>query len=198
MSRQIQLRRGTKEENDEFIGAPAEITIDLSSKTIRVHDGVTPGGTTLLNEIPNASISAEKLAGSPSFDGNAGKTIAVNALETGFEFITHDPIIDYKQNANNTWYIKFRSGRIIQGGKSIAGNTLEGETITLPTPFTTKTYIITNSTEIGGEEDFPNSSVTNIKLRCFTTTSFNAMGSYTGGNTTVLYNPTFFWMAVGF
>lgn len=44
---EVKRRRGTKAENDAFTGAEGEITIDLTSKKIRVHDGVTPGGFAL-------------------------------------------------------------------------------------------------------------------------------------------------------
>lgn len=44
MAIQLQLRKGTKAENDSFIGAEAELTYDTDTKGIRVHDGVTVGG----------------------------------------------------------------------------------------------------------------------------------------------------------
>lgn len=47
MSRQIQFRRGTADEHKNFTGAEGEITVDLTNKTLRVHDGTTPGGTML-------------------------------------------------------------------------------------------------------------------------------------------------------
>lgn len=47
MSRQIQFRRGTATEHENFIGAVGEITVDTTNKTLRVHDGETAGGTML-------------------------------------------------------------------------------------------------------------------------------------------------------
>lgn len=44
MAVQVQLRRGTAEENDEFTGAEGEITVDTTNDTIRVHDGIKQGG----------------------------------------------------------------------------------------------------------------------------------------------------------
>lgn len=44
MATQLQLRKGTKTENDSFIGAEAELTYDTTTKGIRVHDGTTVGG----------------------------------------------------------------------------------------------------------------------------------------------------------
>jgi hypothetical protein len=52
---QIQFRRGSSAEHETFTGAPGEITVDTSNNTLRVHDGETPGGTTLAkrSEIPD-------------------------------------------------------------------------------------------------------------------------------------------------
>lgn len=47
MSRQVQLRRGTTAQNNNFTGAVGEVTVDTTAKTLRVHDGTTPGGTVL-------------------------------------------------------------------------------------------------------------------------------------------------------
>ena len=47
MSRQIQIRRGTSAEHDNFTGAIGEITMDTTNNTLRVHDGSTVGGHTL-------------------------------------------------------------------------------------------------------------------------------------------------------
>lgn len=47
MARQIQMRRGTASEHSAFTGAVGEITVDTTNKTLRVHDGETPGGFSL-------------------------------------------------------------------------------------------------------------------------------------------------------
>ena len=59
--RRVQLRRGTTAENNSFTGAVGEITVDTTLSTIRVHDGVTQGGTTttlptLENIAPDADV----------------------------------------------------------------------------------------------------------------------------------------------
>ena len=62
MSKQIQIRRGTAAEHENFIGALGEITVDTTNKTIRVHDGETVGGIQLArkNEIMNFSAPGTK------------------------------------------------------------------------------------------------------------------------------------------
>jgi len=47
MSTQVQYRRGSASQNDAFTGALAEITVDTTNKTIRVHDGSTAGGSNI-------------------------------------------------------------------------------------------------------------------------------------------------------
>lgn len=47
---QVQIRRGTDAENDAFTGAEGEVTMDLTEKTLRVHDGERQGGTKIINE----------------------------------------------------------------------------------------------------------------------------------------------------
>lgn len=47
MSKQVQFRRGSESEHQNFIGASGEITVDTTNNTIRVHDGETVGGTPL-------------------------------------------------------------------------------------------------------------------------------------------------------
>lgn len=56
MSTQIQRRRGTAVEHNTFTGAVGELTVDTTNNTVRVHDGVTAGGTRLakFSEIPTA------------------------------------------------------------------------------------------------------------------------------------------------
>jgi len=56
MSTQIQRRRGTAVEHNTFTGAVGELTVDTTNNTVRVHDGMTAGGTRLakLSEIPTA------------------------------------------------------------------------------------------------------------------------------------------------
>jgi hypothetical protein len=47
MSTQVQYRRGTQAQNDAFTGALGEMTIDTTNGTMRVHNGVTAGGSNI-------------------------------------------------------------------------------------------------------------------------------------------------------
>ena len=58
MPTQVQFRRWTTAQNNSFIGAAGEISINTSNNTIRVHDGVTAGGF----ELPNGSFGTANIA----------------------------------------------------------------------------------------------------------------------------------------
>lgn len=45
MPKRVQLRRGTTAQHATFTGAVGEVTYDTDLKTLRLHDGVTAGGT---------------------------------------------------------------------------------------------------------------------------------------------------------
>lgn len=93
MSRQIQSRRGTAAEHENFIGAIGEITMDTTNKTLRVHDGTTPGGFAL---------------------ARADAVFEGATLPEGCDFVieTQFPSADN----NYTWYRKYNSGWVEQGG----------------------------------------------------------------------------------
>jgi hypothetical protein len=108
MSRQIQIRRGTTTQHSEFTGALGEITVDTDKKTICVHDGATAGG-----------IALARADAVQDFD-----------LPENMDYVieTQAPT-----SANNyTWYRKYNSGWIEQGGiqNSVAIST--GTSITFP------------------------------------------------------------------
>ncbi|MBP5708000.1 MAG: hypothetical protein J6W79_03320 [Alphaproteobacteria bacterium] len=109
MSRQIQIRRGTATEHENFTGAVGEVTMDTTNKTLRVHDGQTAGGIPLAkqSEIPDL-------------------TNADCVLETQLPTAEN----------NYTWYRKYKSGWVEQGGIVSTGRLNDGaassQTVTFP------------------------------------------------------------------
>lgn len=97
MSKQWQLRRGTKAENDIFTGAEGEVTMCTDTKGLRVHDGTTQGG----------------------FDID---TVVAFQLPTA--------------DNNYTWYRKYASGWVEQGGIKETGTT----TINFPVAMANTAY----------------------------------------------------------
>ena len=76
----LQIKRGDKSSNDQYTGLSGEITMDTDTKTLRVHDGETVGGTTLARtsdippefHFPFPDFSAES-----SIDTSAGSTFVL-------------------------------------------------------------------------------------------------------------------------
>jgi hypothetical protein len=110
MSRQIQIRRGSAAENDAFTGAIGEVTMDTTNKTLRVHDGTTAGGTTLAkqSEIPDL---------------------------TNVDYVVESQLPTAENNY--TWYRKYKSGWVEQGGKGTTSIS-----IVLPIPMADDNYFI--------------------------------------------------------
>lgn len=95
MSTQVQYRRGTGAQNDAFTGALAEITVDTTDWTLRVHDGVTAGGTALVSTagtqtLTNKTLTAVTLSGTATGTANINITGFVTATGnvTGGNLIT--------------------------------------------------------------------------------------------------------------
>ena len=76
MTRILQLRRGNIAQNDKFTGMPGEITMDVDTKTLRVHDGKMLGGYEIaradLSNVPQLKSCTDYQA----FD--------INTVDTGF------------------------------------------------------------------------------------------------------------------
>lgn len=51
MAKQLQLRRGTTLQNNAFIGAVGEPTLDTETGMIHIHDGVTQGGKEFIDAV---------------------------------------------------------------------------------------------------------------------------------------------------
>ena len=77
MATQIQYRRGTEAQNNAFTGALGEITVDTTNRTLRVHDGTTAGGNTVVNTYATQTLSFKTLS-APSVTGTLTSTGLIN------------------------------------------------------------------------------------------------------------------------
>jgi hypothetical protein len=68
MPTQVQFRRGTTTQNNNFTGATGEISIDTTLKVLRVHDGSTAGGQALVG-ISASQVLTNKTLTSPTVNG---------------------------------------------------------------------------------------------------------------------------------
>jgi hypothetical protein len=97
MASQIQYRRGTNAQNIAFTGALAEITVDTTNGTLRVHDGFTPGGSNVAtvayvtaqisalsaNSITNGTSSVAVIASGGNIRANVGGNTITNTFSDG-------------------------------------------------------------------------------------------------------------------
>ena len=92
MASQVQYRRGTNAQNAAFTGALAEITVDTTNGTLRVHDAITAGGSNIATVAYVTSQISALSANSISFgtssvaviasDGNIRSNIAGSTVQT--------------------------------------------------------------------------------------------------------------------
>lgn len=123
MSRQIQIRRGSATDHASFTGAIGEITMDTTNKTLRVHDGTTVGGTILAkkSEIPTV----------PNFPDSMDYVIEAQL-----------PTVDN----DYTWYRKYKSGWVEQGGYCSGSVSHKTNPLVLPIAMANGYYTITGQT----------------------------------------------------
>ncbi len=80
MATQLQLRRGTTEENAQFTGAVGEVTVNTDKSTLIVHDGSTRGGAREIGEVYKKTIN---------FTGDVtGKLENFDVTKTGASTVT--------------------------------------------------------------------------------------------------------------
>jgi trimeric autotransporter adhesin len=97
MASQVQYRRGTNAQNAAFTGALAEITVDTTNGTLRVHDAITPGGSNIAtvsyvtaqisslsaNSITNGTSSVAVIASGGNIRANVGGSTITNTYSSG-------------------------------------------------------------------------------------------------------------------
>nr|WP_321525798.1 hypothetical protein [uncultured Cohaesibacter sp.] len=67
---EIQWRGGTKAENDAYVGKAREVTLDMETPSLRIHDGITPGGYAIQSYDPAVGVPGP--IGEQGPDGNPG------------------------------------------------------------------------------------------------------------------------------
>ena len=191
MAIQIQLRQGTTTEHDTFTGAVGELTYDTEKKQLRVHDGVTVGGTVLAKvfEVPSlVPQSTEAVAGKAKIATSAIAQAGTNDTD----IITAKKL----RNALNAGgsapvsavraYCAFNgaSAPVIYNESNVLSITVAGSTaallkftVTFKTPMPTKDYAISgfcsdvsNSNRLAGitmnPDDIINKTVNGFDFWC--------------------------------
>ena len=102
MASQVQYRRGTNAQNAAFTGALAEITVDTTNGTLRVHDGITAGGSNIAtvayvasqisssNAISSGTSNVRVVSSGGNVATGVGGTANVMVVATTGVFVTGD------------------------------------------------------------------------------------------------------------
>ena len=158
MATQIQYRRGTGAQNDAFTGALGEITVDTTNKTIRVHDGVTAGGNTIVNTYTAQTLSFKTMA-TPTITGtltstgliNTSGNIICSVLDAGSIECTGIVYANStaQSTSTSTGALEVLGGVGIVGNLNVGDGTLAGGTHKFQgniVPFTSNTYTLGTNT----------------------------------------------------
>lgn len=109
-NRKLRIKRGTTTQNDAYTGLDGELTCDTTAHTLRIHDGQTPGGHLV----------------------SGGGALPENI----------DYVVEWQTPTaenNYTWYRKYASGWIEQGG------IINSENVIFPIAFSNAGYTVTAS-----------------------------------------------------
>ena len=91
INRRLQFVRGNTARNNAFVGREGELTVDTTTWTLRVHDGVTPGGNALGTS--NFSGDYDDLTNKPAiptFDGAYSSLTGTPVIPTDLSDLTDD------------------------------------------------------------------------------------------------------------
>lgn len=151
MSRQVQIIRGTTEQNDNFTGATGALTYDTDTKGLRVHDGSTQGGF----EVPTAAMADYVIY------WDSGYATDHSHAKPGVATPT-----------TNTWYRYYKSGWVEQGG--YVGAASPSATVSLPVTMADVSYnaLFTLLVSAGAQPKYR----TGVVHDSITTTSFKVAG----------------------
>ena len=112
MAKQLQLRKGTAAEHSTFTGANGEVTVDITNKTLRVHDGTTAGGTQLATviggsvpaaQLPSATTSTQGIVKLNNSLTSTSTTEALTAAQGKVLKDTLDTAITSSLGVGQTW-----------------------------------------------------------------------------------------------
>jgi hypothetical protein len=171
MASQVQYRRGTNAQNAAFTGALAEITVDTTNGTLRVHDAITVGGSNIAtvayvtsqisalssNSISFGTSSVAVIASGGNIRSNiAGST--VQTISSGLVAITGDLSV----SGNATLSGNILGDRVQNGTTSIDIQTPSGNA----------------NITVGGTSNVAVFATTGVVV----TGTISATGNITGGN----------------
>ena len=133
MATQVQYRRGTNAQNTAFTGALGEITVDTTNGTLRVHDGITAGGSNIATV---AYVTAQ--IGALSSNSISFGTSNVRVTSSGGNVATSvggtsNVVVVASTGQYVTGVISATGSITTAGDISITGNIVDGAALTIST-----------------------------------------------------------------
>lgn len=133
-TRRVLFKRGTAAQNNVYLGSSGEVTIDVTNKSIRIHDGVTLGG---VRTISHTELTSQFTTHASSTDHDAryyikseiddffaglaaegfdpqNTPLLIDALNFGWRDLTTEIKVKGTGNNNPSW-IQFREGIYAHG-----------------------------------------------------------------------------------
>ena len=153
MATQVQFRRGTAAQNNNFTGAEGELSVNLSNYSLRLHDGATAGGYEIARQdFTNASFGATVL---PALN------TTYNLGSSGFKFLnvhSQEFTGDLTGNAD--------TATALQTARTINGVSFDGTAdITIEAEIEATLFISEGLEDTGGLSLFDGSTDVTLRLK---------------------------------
>lgn len=137
MATQVQFRRGTTTQNNAFTGAQGEISYDTEVKTLRLHDGTTPGGGAIVTINAGVQTLTNKtLSTGSAWQGNA---VALGYGGTGSSLVAVPGAVPYCGASGLGLTDAGTSGQLLSSGGSSAPTWISASSLTVGTALTATT-----------------------------------------------------------
>ena len=148
MATQVQFRRGTTTQNNAFTGAVAEMTYDTDIKTMRIHDGSTPGGgATLVTLNASQNLTNKTLSTGSQWTGS---NIGLEFGGTGSSLVASAGSVAYSTSSGLALSDAGLSGQVLTSGGSSAPTWVSAASLTAGTANTA----ITSTNLAGGNPGY--------------------------------------------
>ncbi len=137
MATQVQFRRGTTTQNNAFTGAQGELSYDTEVKTLRLHDGTTPGGGAIVTINAGVQTLTNKtLSTGSSWQGNS---VALAYGGTGSSLVAVPGAVPYCGASGLGLTDAGTSGQLLSSGGSSAPTWISASSLTVGTALTATT-----------------------------------------------------------
>jgi hypothetical protein len=200
MPTQVQFRRGTTAQNNNFTGAIGEISVNTSNNTIRVHDGATAGGfelakrgnvsvlTTGTSAELAAIISDETGSGSLVFATTPTLVTPVLGLATGTSVMLSANVGAAAGNVSGNFTAgNFQSAGNVNTASALFTGSITGGTIQTAGNVNSASGLVTGSLTAGTLQTAGNVNANNLRVVTNSSVGTVVSGTWNGGSISTTY-----------